>query len=260
MIPTGPSAPLYGAPAYAADPADGGPATPRGSGTTRTTLDDRHSPRNGLAVAAAAVPVATPLVGGLLGMILGAVALRQIRRARRADAPQRGTGLAITGIVLGLLVTAAWVAGTWLVVWAVQIGNRGDANADPADVTEAVEILFVDVNPGHCLELPPFGASRVTIMPCDEPHDAELLAMLPVQLGPDGTYPGLGSIQREGSARCEATLEALPSASSTLFRPVALAPPEDLWNDGHTSVWCFATSRHGDVTGQIADDDVTLAD
>lgn len=260
MIFTGSPAPQYGAPAYPSGAASGpeGPSQhhhgPPAPGPGRVLR------RNGLAVAAAAVPVATPVVGGLLGVILGSVALGQVRRARRAGVRQRGTALAVTGIVLGLLVTAAWVAGTWFVVTAIQLSNRGEANADPADVTEAVEIFFTDVNPGHCLELPPFGASRVTIMPCADPHDAELLAMLPVQLGPDGAYPGLGSIQREGTARCEATLAALPPTSAGLFRPVALAPPEDLWNDGHTSVWCFATSRHGDLTGRISDDDVALAD
>lgn len=173
--------------------------------------------------------------------------------------PQRGRALALTGIVLGALVTAAWVAATWYVVWAVQLSDRGEANADPADVAAPVEILFVDVNPGHCLDLPPFGAARVTVMPCDLPHDAELVAMIPVQLGPDGTYPGLGSMRREGSALCVATLAALPTTSASLFEPFALAPPEDVWNDDHHEVWCFATSRHGPVTGRIADDDVALA-
>lgn len=254
MTSIGSGRPPHSAPAY---PPDTG-GTPRTQGPT--LAGDRPPTRNGLAVAAAAVPVATPVVGGILGVALGTVALRQLRRARLAGTPQRGTALAVTGIVLGVLVTAAWVAATWFVVWAVQLSNRGEANADPADVTEAVEISFLDVNPGHCLELPPFGAARVTIMPCDVPHDAELLAMLPVQLGPDDSYPGQGSMQREGTARCEATLAALPPTSASLFKPLALAPPEGMWNDDHREVWCFATSRHGPVTGRIADDDVALAD
>ncbi|MEP7762687.1 DUF4190 domain-containing protein [Sanguibacter sp. 25GB23B1] len=269
MTPIGSSGPPYSAPAYPPDPVSpqAGAAAPRTPGTdpalgtaAPASAGARPGTRNGLAVAAAAVPVATPVVGGILGVVLGTVALRQVRRARRTGAPQRGTALAITGIVLGLLVTAAWVAGTWYVVWAVQLSDRGEDNADPADVTEPVEILFVDVNPGHCLELPTFGAARVTIMPCDVPHDAELLAMLPVQLGPDGGYPGQSSMQREGNARCEATLAALPPTSAGLFRPFALAPPEGMWNDDHREVWCFVTSRHGPVTGRIADDDVALAD
>lgn len=256
MTPAGSGSP-YGAPAYPVAP---GPEAAQPGEPRPGASEDGRRPRNGLAVAAAAVPVATPVLGGVLGAVLGTVALRQLRRARRSGAPQRGTGLAVTGVVLGVLVTVAWVAAIWFVVWAVQMSDRGEDNADPADVTEPVEIFFVDVNPGHCLDLPPFGASRVTIMPCDSPHDAELLAMLPVQLGPDGAYPGLGSMRREGAARCEATLAALPSASADLFQPLSLAPPEDLWNDDHHEVWCFAKSRHGAVTGRIADDDVALAD
>lgn len=256
MTSAGPPGSPYGAPAYPVavqvPVPDALPAP--------DALPERSRPRNGLAVAAAAVPVATPVLGGILGAVLGTVALRQLRGARRAGAPERGTGLAVTGVVLGVVITAAWVAATWFVVSAVQMSERGEDNADPADVTAPVEVFFVDVNPGHCLDLPPFGASRVTIMPCDTPHDAELLAMLPVQLGPDGTYPGIGSMRREGVARCEATLAALPPASADLFQPLSLAPPEDLWDDDHREVWCFAKSRHGDVTGRIADDDVALAD
>ncbi|WP_175558994.1 DUF4190 domain-containing protein [Sanguibacter gelidistatuariae] len=216
-------------------------------------------PRNGLAVAALATPFAMFGLTAPLGAVLGVAALVQISRAARAGVRQRGTGQAVAGIVVGVLVTALWAAAVWFVVWAVQLSDRSDRFADPAQVTEPAEIYFTSLNPGHCANFGHFGAGRVTVVPCDQPHNWELLTMVPVQSGPDGVYPGSGSSFQEGTAACTKYFDTLPDSALSYLRPVPLVPPEDLWDEGYTETWCFAESKYGKVTGSSGDDTVAPA-
>lgn len=216
-------------------------------------------PRNGLAVAALATPFAMFGLTAPLGVGLGIAALVRISRAGRAGTRPRGRWQAIGGIVAGVVVTALWIAAVWFVVWAVHLSDRSDRLRDPSQVTEPAEILFTSLSPGHCATFPHFGASRVTVTPCEQPHSWELLAMLPVQSGPDGVYPGIGSSWKEGTSACAKLFDALPDSVRANLRPVPLVPPASLWDEGHTEVWCFAESKYAKVTGRAGDDTVAPA-
>lgn len=215
-----------------------------------------RSPRNGLAVAALASCFALLGLAAPLGVVLGLVALVGILRARRAGGRPRGLVPAVAAIVLGCLFTVAWVGAVWFVVWAVQLGDRSERLSDPAAVTEPAEVYFTALSPGHCANFGHFGASRVTVLPCSQPHSWELLAMLPVQSGPGGSFPGEGAAYREGVAACERLVASLPPTATSSFRTVPLTPTERLWEEGFTEAWCFAEVRYGRVTGAIADDDI----
>lgn len=216
-------------------------------------------PRNGLAVAALATPFAMLGLTAPLGVVLGVVALVQISRAARAGMPLRGRWQAVAGIVIGVLVTALWVAAVWFVVWAVQLSDRSDRLADPAQVTEPAEIYFGSLNPGHCANFSHFGAGLVTVVPCDQPHNWEVLARLPVQSGPDGAYPGSASLFQEGASACSKLFDSLPDSARSHLRPVPFIPSEQLWDQGYTEAWCFAESKIGKVTGRAGDGTVSRA-
>lgn len=228
----------------------------RAAATSRAGTDVPR-PRNGLAVAALAMPFAMFGLAAPLGVALGTAALVQISRA--AGHRPRGRWQAITGIVVGVLVSALWIAAVWFIVWAVQLSDRSDRLSDPAQVTEPAEIYFTSLSPGHCTTFGHFGASRVTVVPCDQPHNWEMLTMLPVQSGPDGVYPGSGSAFKEGTAACTKHFDGLPGSAQSYLRPVPLVPTARLWDEGYTEVWCFAEAKYGKVTGQTGDDTVSPA-
>jgi hypothetical protein len=72
-------------------------------------------------------------VGGLLGVIFGIIGLRQCRANH-----ERGSGLAIAGIVIGSIVLLLWVIGG--IVAAVDDGsssNDSGFNATPTSVISA---------------------------------------------------------------------------------------------------------------------------
>lgn len=69
--------------------------------------DESEKPlTNGMAVASLACGIFgwVFVVGGLLGIVLGIVALGQIRESRKNGVPQGGAGLATAGIVIGAIM------------------------------------------------------------------------------------------------------------------------------------------------------------
>lgn len=103
--PTGPYPPQqYGAPPPGYGPPYTGGYPPGAYGPTPATGT------NPLAIAALAASVLGVLcgVGGIAGIVLGWIALRQIRRT-----PQEGYGLAVAGIVIG--VAAVIISLIWMI-------------------------------------------------------------------------------------------------------------------------------------------------
>lgn len=93
--------------------------------------------------------------GGVLGIVCGIVALRQIRRTG-----QRGRALAVDGIGLSVMVLLVVVG---IAAW------QGFAGVD------RVDLLYVAA--GDCLnDVPEAGVDPVPRVRCDGPHDAEVFA------------------------------------------------------------------------------------
>ncbi|MCP4249055.1 MAG: DUF4190 domain-containing protein [bacterium] len=78
------------------------------------------APPDGLAVASAICGMTAfiPIISQLAAVLLGFIALRRIRRARRAGVAVRGDGWAVTGIVSGLIVLAGWIGAAMLLTAA----------------------------------------------------------------------------------------------------------------------------------------------
>ncbi|AUG80794.1 hypothetical protein CFP65_6126 [Kitasatospora sp. MMS16-BH015] len=125
---------------------------------------------NGLAVAAAI----TGVLGAfcflwLLGIILGAVALRQIK-ARN----QKGRGMAITGIVAGSLWPVVLVAA---VIFGLTVGSRHPAGSFDSYRPTDGHVSVFDVSTGSCFNRDSEDRAdqhTVTVVPCEEMHDAEV--------------------------------------------------------------------------------------
>jgi Domain of unknown function (DUF4190)/Septum formation len=186
---------------------------------------------NGLAVAS--------FVTGLLGVFpvglgLGIAALVKVHRSR-----QKGTGLAVAGIVLSSL----WL----LVIMALVIGGAayvvGHAGESP-----------VDLKPGACFNLPnTHRLDDVKAVPCSGPHDRQLVA--DVLLG-DGSYPGLEADKQLTRNAC------VKAMSEFLIDPAELAygagrdnyyPEQPAWQLGDPEAYCtFAsTEPGGKLTGSL---------
>lgn len=105
--------PAGGLPDPAKDPVGGSPATPQSSAASIPAPVQRSgTSTNGLAIASLVLGIVgivgscltgiIAVVFGVLAIIFGAIAMKQIK-----DRGQAGRGLALTGLILGIVV-AAW--------------------------------------------------------------------------------------------------------------------------------------------------------
>ncbi|GAA2551821.1 hypothetical protein GCM10010398_44090 [Streptomyces fimbriatus] len=143
---------------------------------------------NGVAVAALVFGVLRFLPA--VGLVLGLIALRQIRRRG-----ERGRGMAIAGSVLSSLGLALWAVslatGFAADVWeGVKEGARGNG--------------VLALREGDCFDAPG-GLEGVALdadrVPCAGEHDGEVFALVTL---PDGAYPGDARLTDTADGRCYA--------------------------------------------------------
>jgi len=193
---------------------------------------------NGFAVAA----LVFGILGGLLGFVFGIIALVQIRRTG-----QKGTGLAVAGLVL----SALWLLllGLGLVVFLVTGADRDTEG----EITEGGSVSAMSLQVGDCLNgLQEEGDVRsLPAVPCAEPHEGEVYATFDL---PEGDYPSETAIFDRAEAGCDERLSSVaPDASGDpsvgLFY---LYPTELSWPDDREVV-CIAISMSGTTRGSILD-------
>ncbi len=188
------------------------------------------------------------LVAGLiaLGPValgLGIAALGRIRRGAT-----RGTGLAVTGIVLGAVSTLA--GGIWsvaaLLTWQA-------TQPLPPTITSARPAYVGQLRTGSCLErLPADGdVTRVTVVPCGEPHAAEVVTVY--AFGTTDVWPGQERVDDRVAHACQLTA----AEGSAGVRAVVWAPTLASWERGDRTGMCLATLGRP-VTGSLLDGSITL--
>ncbi|MER6613849.1 DUF4190 domain-containing protein [Streptomyces xantholiticus] len=191
-------------------------------------------PVNGLAITSLVVGIVCCLPP--LGLILGTVALRQLRRKGG-----RGKGMAIAGIVLSSI-------STLLVLLMVLTGGAREAwNGFREGFEDAARSKGTgDLRRGDCFNVPGGDLERVVVnvetVPCDEEHDAEV----------SGTYRLQKSDPAPGSPRGETFAEercldinaayardswALPKDVETYY----YIPTEEGWSGGDRMLTCAFT-------------------
>ncbi|WP_187645739.1 DUF4190 domain-containing protein [Streptomyces sp. TRM49041] len=207
---------------------------------------------NGLAI--------TSLITGVvclvppLGLILGALALRQIKR--KGD---RGKGLAVAGMVLSLISTALVAAGLATGSFKEAVDKAREVKEEIASSSSAFSLRT-----GDCFNQPGGTGSeqeveRVKSVKCDQPHDAEVTGAFQLT----GTeYPGVPAIEKLAEERCfkiseEYSLDswAVPENAVTYY----YHPTEESWRQiKDRTVTCAFAAETGKLTGSLRADATTL--
>ncbi|WNI17511.1 DUF4190 domain-containing protein [Actinacidiphila sp. ITFR-21] len=219
---------------YGAPGPYGYPAPQQGWYVERTT--------NGLAIASL-ITALTCIP--LLGLVLGVIGLRQIKRRG-----ERGTGLAVAGIVISGLVALSMAAGVALAAaGGFKEGNTPVSDLVAGQCFNTVHSRLSDYGgEGHL-------STAVDVVPCGRAHDAEAYKVFPLDSGPDGGYPGADRIADTASERC-AGFAADYLRDAPLGDGIEIyyfMPPEAGWDRGDHDVTCFFGSESGRVTGSVAD-------
>ncbi|WP_405857222.1 DUF4190 domain-containing protein [Streptomyces sp. NBC_00090] len=230
----------YGPPGHPGAPGVPGPG-PYGQ-PRRTT--------NGLAIGS--------LVSGIvcclppLGLILGLIALPQIRKR-----DQTGKGLAIAGIVLSavscLLLVVGLVTGSF--------GSFLNSFKEGMDEAARTKSPF-SLRTGQCFgddgKLEEY-ATDVEIVDCAKPHDGEVTGTFKVT-GHD-KWPGESTIDELAEKRCETINSAYALDTWAVPADVWLfyyMPSRESWRLGDRTVTCAFASEKRSFSGSVRSDPATL--
>ncbi|GAA2243100.1 membrane protein [Streptomyces ruber] len=206
-------------------------------------------PVNGLAIAA--------LVLGLLcflpfvGLVLGIVALAQIRRRG-----ERGRGMAVSGIALSaagtLLLVAALATGGARSFWeGFEEAARADGGTFSVDVGECFDA------PGGSLEGYTYDVDTV---PCEGKHDGEVFAVFDL---PGGDWPGDDEVGEAAAGQCYVLADAYIMDSWAWPSDVDVyyfQPTRQSWGLGDREISCVfgSTDAGKNLTGSLRADGTTL--
>jgi len=220
-------------------PAPGGPAAwgppPAGFGRPVGT--------NPLAIASLVLGIVGVILFGLgqiVGLVLGLVALSQIKRTG-----QNGRGLAIAGITLSSL----WIVGFVVVVAFGVVGGLGAAN-DPAGRQKLVSSLRA----GDCVSVPDGTTTARTVpsVDCTVPHTGEVYATFDLPRGP---FPGDEGVLAQARQECSPRLSdyAPTAAFDAQVTTLIVVPRSGDWATGDRAVVCIAETvapRTGSIKGK----------
>ncbi|MET9565713.1 DUF4190 domain-containing protein [Streptomyces tauricus] len=210
------------------------------------------APFNGLAISALVLGVLCFLP--LVGLVLGLVALGQIKKKG-----ERGKGMAIAGIVLSGLGTAilalalatGGAAGFW------EGFKEGARDAGGSGAVFSLEKGQCFDTEGGSLEGMAYDVDTVS---CEGEHDGEVFANFPL---PDGGYPGDDAVTETADDKCYSLQYAYAMDSWAVPDDVDIyyfTPTSDSWSFGDREISCVFGNmdEKGTLTGSLRQDATTL--
>src|SRR4051812_4475169 len=195
---------------------------------------------DGFCVAALVLGI-VPVMAGLLAIVFGAIGLHNTAGGQR-----RGRGMAIAGLVLGIvwLVLAALLF-LWIpIFWTVGASeSHAFVSALPSN-----NVAIDDLQVGNCVIDPSddFDEDTLPVVPCEQPHEGEVYAVFSLT----GTrYPGDAAVDRRANGVCDGRLDdyvGRSAATSVQWDYDDYTPSADTWRDGDRVVVCVLSRADAD--------------
>ncbi|MGW3038996.1 DUF4190 domain-containing protein [Kitasatospora sp. NPDC001159] len=190
-----------------------------------------------------------------VALVFGIIALTQINRRK-----ERGRGMAVTGLVLG-------VVGTVLLALLMGAGDFGSARDNRyAQKPPAGSVRWSALKAGDCYNSPAGSAATdgsgdetvywVRRVPCSDPHHGEVAGTAKV-LDDKGPYPGETVMRERAAALCRTVLDdyaldqwAVPDGMDDVY----LYPTSGNWAAGERYVTCAYEDRDDQHLGTVRTD------
>ncbi|GAA2701530.1 DUF4190 domain-containing protein [Actinoplanes palleronii] len=187
------------------------------------------------------------ILGGLLGIVFGLIALGQI--PKRGD---RGKGLAIAGLSLSI----AWIV---LIVGIVAVGNAVDNGKDTstttatrptAVTTEPADVRTDKLAAGDCIATLTDSETvyDLPVVACTQSHEGEVYTVFTLA---SGVFPGEAKVEAEAEKRCDKEIEPYAIGTFTDAEIYYVYPSSQSWKVDRT-VTCIAVAPDsGKWTGSM---------
>lgn len=185
------------------------------------------------------------LAVSVLGIIFGIVALSKI-----GNVPQRGKGLAIAGICL----SGVWIAG--VVGIATYWSSTAAVRSSTGQITQSGHLSVTELHAGDCFQNAAGnqpnagGTTQITAVACTSPHNAQVIALLPVA---GSAYPGAAGFKAQADPGCkaEAAADLNPAQVTASMNLIWYYPEQLAWTDGQHSITCVVADSSQDLTSSL---------
>jgi hypothetical protein len=148
----------------------------------------------------------------------------------------------------GMAVAALFASATWLIVGGAvgTVGALTHGFHKPVTIKYREAAVF-KLRVGDCVDTP--NAQIVSVMPCSEPHAAEVFATYAL---PASAWPGAAAVAREASSGCVARLDGYlnPQLAISLAQSYVY-PNKVAWTAGTRTVICEVRATSGNLTGSV---------
>lgn len=200
---------------------------------------------NGLAIAAMVTGLSSILFGvtAPVAVVLGIVALVQLRKSQEKGLAQAVVGLSVGAVVMlfwGLILALALLAGE----------DSGAFGGPDLPAPTSASVIIDDLTVGECFDETDDEA-MVDRRPCTGPHDGELFGKIDL---PAGAFPGDDESADRSEAACEKVFGGyvgIPIDDSEL-NMASWSPDEEAWEDGDRRALCAVYGPDEDkVTGTL---------
>jgi len=160
---------------------------------------------------------------------------------RDPSAVNHGRGL---GLVLAALAGALVVAA--VVVTAVVVSHRHHH----AQATHPLRGTVFQLRPGQCINFGPNGTAVAHVLPCAQPHDAEIYGIFGVA---GRHWPGTAALTEQARQGCERRLSGYvnPQLDPSSMTEFYVYPNPGAWAAGGRSILCEIRGTHGKLTGSV---------
>jgi hypothetical protein len=103
---------------------------------------------------------------------------------------------------------------------------------------------------GECVNSGPDGISSPTVVPCGQPHDAEVYARFALA---GHRWPGSAATGAQARQGCTARLGSYlnPQLATTVLAESYVFPDQGAWNAGERAIICEIRSTTGKLTGSV---------
>lgn len=217
-------------------------APPLTPGAHYSTGDQPGQGTNGFAIAS--------LVLGLIGFVLLSVIFGIVALGKLRHRPQRGKGMAIAGLCL----SALWVVGV-VSVLVVRVETAAHRSATTGQIVGNGHLGVFSLRAGDCFQnpsgsQPATGLTQVTAVPCSSPHNAQVIAQLPV---PGSAYPGRTAFRAQALPGCQARVAAVVDRSklTPTMNLIWIYPELQAWADGQRTISCLIADSSEALTSSL---------
>ena len=154
---------------------------------------------------------------------------------------QQGRGL---GLVLAALAGALVIAA--VVITAVLVSHRQHHSQAAPPLRGTV----FQLRPGQCINFGPNGTAVAHVIPCAQPHDAEIYGTITVA---GRHWPGTAALGEQARQGCQSRLSGYlnPQLDPSGMAEVYVYPNPGAWAAGGRSIICEIRGTHGKLTGSV---------